>query len=373
MADRYRALLIGNTSYPEDPHNLQRLEGPINDISLLRAALEDPEVGMFAPGAVTLLSERTSHELVSALDEFFSAGRDEVVLLYYSGHGRLDETNTLYLCTRDTKTDRLRSTAVSSRRINEFIELSSAARTIIILDCCHSGAFKSGDIAGPIAGNGRYVLTSCRAKELANDASVANHASMFTEQVVAGIRRAATSRPAAGHLTIEELHVYVRDRLLEQGRQRPQFIASGEGGLAIARRHTTPPGRATDPSAAPFPGLAIPETAPGRDAGAVDGENHGGLGAAAAVYRSGPRRSHDDAATGHYPRQHRNPQRGDRGRYDGTDGAAGPCRAPHGVYGHEPASRRRPARYRTHWSNGGGQGTTRSTDQHLARDNGCAR
>ena len=192
MADRYRALLIGNTSYPEDPHNLQRLEGPINDISLLRAALEDPEVGMFAPGAVTLLSERTSHELVSALDEFFSAGRDEVVLLYYSGHGRLDETNTLYLCTRDTKTDRLRSTAVSSRRINEFIELSSAARTIIILDCCHSGAFKSGDIAGPIAGNGRYVLTSCRARN-----SPMTRQSPTTRAYHGagrpGIRRAATS------------------------------------------------------------------------------------------------------------------------------------------------------------------------------------
>ena len=268
MADRYRAFLIGNTFYPEDPHNLQRLEGPINDITLLRAALEDPEVGMFAPGAVTLRSDHTSHELLSALDEFFRAGREEVVLLYYSGHGRLDETNTLYLCTRDTKTDRLLSTAVSSRRINEFIESSSAARTIIILDCCHSGAFKSGDIAGPVAGNGRYVLTSCRAKELANDASVANHASMFTEQVVAGIRGAATSRPTADHLTIEELHVYVRDRLLEQGRQRPQFITSGEGGLAIARRRTTSAGAGNRPKRRPIPGVGHPETH--RDLGEVE-------------------------------------------------------------------------------------------------------
>jgi hypothetical protein len=214
MADRYQALLIGNSTYPEDPHNLQTLEGPVNDITLMRGALEDSELGMFALGTVALRPERTSRELLGALDDFFSpAGRDDVLLLYYSGHGRLDETNTLYLCTRDTRTDRLRSTAISSRRINEFIESSASARTIIILDCCYSGSFKGGDIAAPLAGPNRYVLTSCRAKELANDASVANHASMFTERVVAGMKGAPTAESTVDHLTVEELYGYVRDRL----------------------------------------------------------------------------------------------------------------------------------------------------------------
>lgn len=40
---RYRALLIGNSHYPDDPGNLPDLKGPINDVSALgRALAEEP-------------------------------------------------------------------------------------------------------------------------------------------------------------------------------------------------------------------------------------------------------------------------------------------------------------------------------------------
>ena len=38
MAGRYRALLIGNSSYPADEHNLQTLKGPVKDIAVLNRA-----------------------------------------------------------------------------------------------------------------------------------------------------------------------------------------------------------------------------------------------------------------------------------------------------------------------------------------------
>jgi TPR repeat protein len=189
-----------------------------------------------------------------------SARRDEVLLLYYSGHGRLDVSNTLYLCTQDTVADELISTSVSSQQIGSLIEHSSAARTVIILDCCHSGAFKSGDLARPLAGLGRYVLTSCRDRELANDASAANKASLFTEYLVAGLRRGVGSQPTVDHLTIEDLHRYVFDQLHEHGRQRPQFIAHGEMGLAIARRPRTSWSGAPGTDSASLPGLVLSET-----------------------------------------------------------------------------------------------------------------
>ncbi|MFG1610200.1 caspase family protein [Actinoplanes sp. NPDC049265] len=254
MTDRYRALLIGNSTYPEDPHNLQTLEGPVNDITLLCAALLDRERGLFAAGSVTVRPERTSYEIVSSMEQFFgSATKDDVLLFYFSGHGRLDVQNILYLCSRDTRTDRLLSTAVNSRRLNEFLEASPASRTVIILDCCFSGAFKGADIGRALSGPRRYILSSCRGNELANDASVANHASMFTEEVVDGILHAPSSRPAAGHLTIEELFAYARDRLLEQGRQLPLLRAEGVGDLPIARRPAAGPDQVTIGPAVPEP------------------------------------------------------------------------------------------------------------------------
>ena len=130
----------------------------------------------------------------------------DVLLLYYSGHGRLDHTNTLFLCARDTTVDRIRATAIASRRLDEFIDASAAARVVLILDCCHSGAFKGGDFAQPLSGAGRYVLASCRARELANDASAANRASLFTHHVVQGLLGAAANPGLPDHLTLEELH-----------------------------------------------------------------------------------------------------------------------------------------------------------------------
>ena len=36
MAGKYRALLIGNSTYPADEHNLQVLRGPVKDIAALK-------------------------------------------------------------------------------------------------------------------------------------------------------------------------------------------------------------------------------------------------------------------------------------------------------------------------------------------------
>jgi hypothetical protein len=51
---RYRALLIGNASYPDDEANLPRLDGPMNDVPALRTALGDEEYGLFAPENVAV-------------------------------------------------------------------------------------------------------------------------------------------------------------------------------------------------------------------------------------------------------------------------------------------------------------------------------
>ena len=93
MAGRYRALLIGNSTYPADEHNLQTLKGPVKDIAVLNRALIDPVTGLFADVDVTLLPEATSARAIRALGRFFgTATRDEVLLVYFSGHGKLDQS-----------------------------------------------------------------------------------------------------------------------------------------------------------------------------------------------------------------------------------------------------------------------------------------
>jgi hypothetical protein len=161
MAGRYRALLIGNSTYPADEHNLQTLKGPVKDIAVLNRALSDRDTGLFADVDVTLLPESTSTRAVRALGTFFTtADRDDVLLVYFSGHGKLDQMGRLHLCMNDTETTDLLSTAVSSVRINEFADASRARNVVIILDCCYSGAFRGGEFGDTVAGPGRYVMTT---------------------------------------------------------------------------------------------------------------------------------------------------------------------------------------------------------------------
>ncbi|MFF1921891.1 caspase domain-containing protein [Streptomyces sp. NPDC058221] len=231
---RYRGLLIGNASFPSDPHALPELRGPLVDLKELGQALTDDKVGLFSPGNILSLPDKEVHELRKNLDKFFStAMREDVLLLYYSGHGRLDEYGELYLCASDTMLDTPRATALSAAEINNMIRSSAAATVVIVLDCCHSGAWKADvDLAAPVAGKGRYVLTSNRSTQLARDAEAEGQPSPFTEMLVRGLRHAE----AAGHLTVSELYRQVHHWMTEGSPRPPQLSFIGEGDIAIARR-----------------------------------------------------------------------------------------------------------------------------------------
>lgn len=243
MAGKYRALLIGNSTYPADEHNLQVLKGPVKDIAAVNRALIDSDTGLFDDIDVTLLPEATSVRALRALSKFFGAAdRDDVLLVYFSGHGKLDQTGRLHLCMQDTETSDLLSTAVSSTRINEFAEASRARNVVIVLDCCHAGAFRGGDFGDTVAGPGRYVLTSCRGTQLANDATIDNGTSYFTQHLVDGLLGDAADRDQDGFVDFSDLYSYVDRRLREEGKQIPQRRVDGDGDLRLARR----PPRAPD-------------------------------------------------------------------------------------------------------------------------------
>jgi uncharacterized caspase-like protein len=248
MAGRYRALLIGNSTYPADEHNLQALKGPVKDIAAVNRVLIDPGAGLFADVEVTLLPEATSARAIRALGRFFGrADREDVLLVYFSGHGKLDQAGRLHLCMQDTESDDLLSTAVSSARIKEFADASRARNVVIVLDCCYAGAFRGADLPGAVAGPGRYVLTSCRGTQLANDATVDNGTSFFTQHLVDGLLGAAPDLDGDGYVTFSDLYAYV-DRQL-RGRQadppaaggRRRRRAPGPAPPAVRREHRPGP------------------------------------------------------------------------------------------------------------------------------------
>ena len=237
---------------------------------MLNRALVDATTGLFADVDVTLLPEVTSTRAIRALGRFFgTAERDDVLLFYFSGHGKLDQSGRLHLCMQDTESTDLLATAVSSARINEFADSSHARNIVIVLDCCFSGAFRGGEPGDAVAGPGRYVLTSCRSTQLANDATVDNSTSHFTQHLVDGLLGAAVDHDGDGYVTFSDLYAYVDRRLRATGKQIPQRRVQGDGDLFLAKRPAPVPAPVQEQVTASFGSPAA--EAPGADAAPVGG------------------------------------------------------------------------------------------------------
>ena len=236
----YRALLIGNSIFEADA-SLNPLNAPTKDVARLHRALVDADSGMFDDDNVRLVSERKHDEILDELDAFFASGaREDLMLLYYSGHGVLDEFSNLYLCGRDTRSDRLARTGISDGTINDFIRGAASRRTVLILDCCSSGMFKGGLIGGQLAGPGRYILSSARGKSLANDAQSPTGTSLFTEHLVEGLLGGAHDLDGDGRIDLHEIYDYVKRRLAETSKQVPSIRFEGDGDVSIARSKQAP-------------------------------------------------------------------------------------------------------------------------------------
>lgn len=255
----YRALLIGNANFPDEPE-LEPLRGPANDLTELGAALTDLEVGL--PWQVTEVRDRTSQEVEEAIYDFFEgATREEQLLLYYSGHGQLDIDNRLFLCTRDTTLTRRGLRAVHHSYLTDRMDRCPARAIIVVLDCCFSGRAadaKGLDMAAPFAGRGRFVMSSCERRGTAKDAMGDGEPSLFTGHLVAALRHGAVGHD--GYVTARQVWDYVEDQLRGSG-QRPCRKTDGEtGDVVLARRPV--PVEWTVKGAEQLPGEASLDTCP---------------------------------------------------------------------------------------------------------------
>jgi uncharacterized caspase-like protein len=140
MSEKY-ALIIANTEYT-DP-GLAQLTAPGKDAEDFARVLKDQEIGAFDD--VNIILNQPEPIVRGAIDEFFDQKKpDDLLVLYFSGHGVRDELGSLYLAVKNTIRSRLKSTAIKSDFIREAMDQSRSRRQVLILDCCNSGAFALG-------------------------------------------------------------------------------------------------------------------------------------------------------------------------------------------------------------------------------------
>src|SRR6266702_7138581 len=243
-AGRRLALLVATSAY-NDP-DLRQLRAPGHDATELAEVLRDPRIGGFE---VQVLINSASGEVQEGIEDFCTDRRpDDQLMIYLSCHGVLDSYGRLYYAATNTRRQRLAATAVAAAWLNERLEDCRAHRQILVLDCCHSGAFAKGAKGdGDLAlqhrfephGRGRVVLTASRSTEYSFESGQASGEgvpSVFTHAIVHGLRTGDADRDKDGLITVTDLYQYVYDRVrAAEPRQNPELWTYGaEGDLLVA-------------------------------------------------------------------------------------------------------------------------------------------
>ena len=244
------ALLIGVSEFADQ--RLARLNAPTNDVIALRGILQDSSHGNFDSVELSL-----NEDFLAVRDRlslfFHDRAPDDLLLLYYSGHGILGRGNRLFMATAGSNLDRPGDRGISARDVREFIDDSRAGRQIVVLDCCHSGAFaehakgaaptpavtpetfSSGDA-------GLYVLTAADGLQFAWDGAelrsgdeAAGVFSRFTSWLVEGLEKGEAA-PDDDQITMDALYRYLFRRARSEGSPAtPQrFVQGGVGDLVIS-------------------------------------------------------------------------------------------------------------------------------------------
>ncbi len=239
------ALIIGNTEYA-DP-GLAQLTAPGRDVDDFGRVLKEPDLCGFDDVKVFL--NKTESIVREAIDEFFEGKTpDDLLVLYFSGHGVRDEVGSLYLAVKNTNRYRLRSTAIKSDFIREAMDGSRSKRQVLILDCCNSGAFSQGSKAATgmsigtatafEVGYGRVILTASDSTQFAWEGDKVigeTDNSLFTHYLVEGLEGEA-DRDGDGHITVDELYDYAYEKVrIATPKQTPSKFATKQQGEIVLR------------------------------------------------------------------------------------------------------------------------------------------
>jgi hypothetical protein len=208
-----KALVVGINDYPNAP-----LRGCVNDAVAISSVFGIHGDGSpnFGIKLLTSPSESITRPKLKAEIEALFSGDPDIALLYFSGHGAINNFGGYIVTTDFKKYDE----GVSMDEILKLANQSAAKDKIIILDCCHSGAFGSPTTTGSNVAQlteGLSILTASRDFESALEI---NGCGVFTALVVNALEGGAAD--LRGHITPGSIYAYV-DQALGPWDQRPIF------------------------------------------------------------------------------------------------------------------------------------------------------
>lgn len=206
-----KALIVGINDYPSTP-----LSGCVNDAYAVKSIIESNGDGSPNFDVVLQVNINTKSELKSLIINLFKGDAD-ICMFYFSGHGYIDPLGGGYLVTPDAKINDL---GVSMDDILNYANESKCKNKVIILDCCHSGAFGTPSHSNAVSkiGEGVSILTASKKDEVALE-NVGGHG-VFTTLLLEALKGGAAD--LRGHITPGSVYAFI-DQALGAWDQRPVF------------------------------------------------------------------------------------------------------------------------------------------------------
>ncbi|MEH2177594.1 caspase, EACC1-associated type [Nostoc sp.] len=232
------ALLIGVNEYG---NGLSSLPAAAKDVEGMREVLENSEIGGFDQVTPLINPERQAmEEAIYTL--FANRKKDDLLLLFFSGHGVKDDSGNLYLAAHNTRKQEetlVQPTAVAASYIQNIMSNSRSKRQVVILDCCFSGAFAEGmkakddgcvPVKQQLGGEGRAVLTSSTSTQYSFE-HPGFELSVYTHFLVEGLKTGIADRDKDGRVSIDELHEYACEKVQETApeKMKPKIYVVEEG------------------------------------------------------------------------------------------------------------------------------------------------
>ena len=237
------AVVIGISDYKHrGKWNLTNLRYAARDAQALAGWLGDSQGGRFDQVEVLTDADATTRNVKIALREKLrGAQRDDLVLIFWAGHGSPDphDMGRLYLVTHDSDPEHMAGTAYSMKEFQEDIASLGSERVVVIADACHSAGVSDPTLAmrGPeenrivtgfrgitVAPTAvadapsvtRLIFTSSEAGELSAESSeLGGGHGVFTYYLLDALRGAAdhvrNNGNGDGSVTLGELVEYTRD------------------------------------------------------------------------------------------------------------------------------------------------------------------
>ncbi|WP_225101498.1 caspase family protein [Streptomyces sp. CoH27] len=209
-------MLVGASSYS----HLDDLPAVQANVPALRALLCGAAAPLRTENCVALVDPATTAEVSKAVQKAAREATD-TLLIYYAGHGLLDDKGALHLAIPQSDNDSVYDTAVPYDWIRRPIESTGATRRIVILDCCYGArafGIQSESVIDLAEVDGTYVMAAAGETAVA----LAPPGETYTAFTAELIETLSGGVPGASELLdLNVIFRHVRGRLKARGRPTP--------------------------------------------------------------------------------------------------------------------------------------------------------